>query len=130
MGDANEKAILDLTIEVARLETLERAAESQWRTARSQKEKKFAELLSLTRGGKVSTAGNGTSGAPKAPTKPTKTKVLEFIDAHPTKEYTTGEIATQVGVPANSISVYLGELYRDGSINRVATGRYRAKQGG
>jgi len=135
MADADDKAILDLTIEVGHLETLERAAEAQWRAARIQKDKKFAELLSLTRGGKTSTAGNGTSSATKTPklspkSQPTKAKVLDFINAHPTKEYTTGEIATQVGVPANSISVYLGELYRDSLISRVAMGRYRAKQGG
>lgn len=132
---ANDKAILDLTIEVGHLETLERAAESQWREAKSKKEKKFAELLLLTRGGKAPRAGNGASTpAKEAPPKPqpvpTKLKVLNFLNAHPAKEYTTGEVAAQVGVAANSISVYLGELYRDKLIDRIKIGVYRARQGG
>ena len=131
MDELDEKAILDLTLEVARLESAERTAFRAWCAAKEGKEQKLAELLALSHS---LTLKPPQSPAEVRPEKRKRGKISvkmqarQFLDANPGQEFTTSEIAHAIGAPPNSVSVYLRSLSENGEITRLDYGRYQAKQ--
>jgi DNA-binding transcriptional ArsR family regulator len=125
----DQKALLDLTLEVAKLEQAERLHHHQWQQAKQQKQAKFEELLALTRSEHA--PAKSVDGPPErtkdAPKLSAKRKVLELLNANPGRSYTTGAIASAVHAPRGSVSMYLGELTRAGLVTRLDVGEYQAK---
>lgn len=132
MAEAVEKAILDLTLEIARLESVERKAYREWCAAKERKDQKLAELMALSRG----ITPPQESPAETRPEKRKRGKISvkvqawQFLEANPGQEYTTSQIAHAVGAPPRSVSVYLRDLYENGDIRRLDYGRYQAKPRG
>ena len=138
MAELDEKAILDLTLEIARLESAERAAYRQWCTAKERKEQKLAELLALSREAQPAATPPEAGTPPETPAeaRPAKRKrgpisvkaqALQFLEANPGQDYTVSEIARVLGAPPRSVSVYLRDLFNYGEIARLDYGRYMAK---